>query len=85
MKCATCEAAGQTSRVFEGEKRPRVQARAVKFFDEKGEYHVHDVTSVLTPFTCSNGHKWEHHSAVRCPTCGVTVDPAGTNEFGLPT
>lgn len=84
MKCATCEAAGIPSRVVEGKKQILRNDNGVQFFDEQGEFHNHSDFSVRTPFECSEGHQWEHQSAVRCPTCAKIVSPVGADKFGRP-
>lgn len=84
MRCPECEELGIPSRTREGPKRIRVPSHAVTFFDEFGGFHNHDLASILTPLSCSEGHHWEHHSATKCPTCLVVVDPAGTDSFGRP-
>lgn len=82
MKCPECEAAGLSSRVVQIAKFVRIPSRPVAFYDETGEYHEHDLFSVRTPFKCSQGHAWNHDSWTNCPTCGVQVDPTGSDDFG---
>lgn len=84
IRCPECEAVGVPSRTRELAKRVRVPSRPVTYFDESGGFHNHDLGSVLTPLECSEGHRWEHHSATKCPTCLVVVDPSGTDRFGRP-
>lgn len=84
MRCPTCEAENAgPSRVKESKHTTR-PSHTVIVYDETGEMHVHDAASVRTTFHCTNGHTTTHDSFVRCPVCGVAVDPSTCDPFGRP-
>lgn len=86
MRCPECLSVGATgaaSRVVERDKRV-IKGDNKQFWDERGQHHVHDLTCVVTPFACSEGHAWEHRSKSPCPTCRDVVDPRTHDDFGRP-
>ena len=42
------------------------------FYDEKGEYHNHDLNTQTTGYSCSNGHRFVIAARATC-WCGWTA------------
>jgi hypothetical protein len=43
---------------------------AAPYYDEEGQYHLHDPNTLTTTYRCSRGHTWITRGMVPCPTCG---------------
>ena len=68
MICQECKAAGQTSRVSVGGGCTTAMY-CPPFYDEEGKYHSHDLNTVTTSYSCSNGHRWSESGLTPC-WCG---------------
>jgi hypothetical protein len=69
MRCPTCEAAGQKSRVYPGMTSTTCMG-SQRYWDEEGVYHCHDPNTTSQRFSCSNGHVWGKSTTYECPGCG---------------
>jgi len=70
MKCPQCERGGLRSKVYSRGGTMTLMYYP-SFYDEDGNYHVHDSNHRDARYTCSNGHKWwVELPPLSCPTCG---------------
>lgn len=58
MKCPVCENKGQKS-IVTSLGGTTTLGYNPPFYDEEGEYHVHDYNTTRQGYKCSNGHVWE--------------------------
>lgn len=68
MRCHECQKAGQKSRVFPG-MSTTTSMYSPPYYDEEGVYHSHDPNTLVTSYSCSNGHTWTDTSGMPCPGC----------------
>ena len=68
MKCAECEKAGETSRVYVG-MGMTTSMFCQPYYDEQGIYHHHDLNITTQSFSCSRGHAWAATVPNHCPSC----------------
>ena len=69
MTCPECEANGLKSRVYSnGGSRTLMGFRT--YYDEDGEYHIHDPNHFGESYDCSEGHSFVRITRNQCPTCG---------------
>ena len=68
MKCPTCEVEGEKSKVFIGPSMTTLMV-AQGFYDEEGQYHLHDPNQRSTTYSCSRDHSWIHGGVREC-WCG---------------
>jgi hypothetical protein len=70
MICPFCKEEGLRSKVFGG-GGTTILDYCPPFYDEDGEYHVHDCNISTTYYNCSNGHRWvkRGHPGCPCKTC----------------
>ena len=70
MICPECKEQGLKSKVFQDQSRTTLIC-AETFWDEEGEYHIHDPNVTTTEYHCSNEHHRELESVTKlCPACG---------------
>lgn len=72
MKCPTCVNQNKTSKIFLS--KPQLQkpdGDIEHYYDEDGNYHIHDETMVVQTYSCTNNHSWSVKSFHKCPvkTC----------------
>lgn len=68
MKCPVCKEKELKSNVYPG----GCSITCVyfqPFYDEDGNYHVHDGNTRTQGFSCSLGHSWVEYSYGSCPSC----------------
>ena len=74
MKCEECQKEGKKSFVNAGMGMSTCSGSA-HYYDEEGEYHVHDMNTTSYLMTCSNGHSWQEHSEPHsCPAKGCVFN-----------
>ncbi len=56
MICRECREEGLKSKVYIKNSIPHT-GKIEWFYDEDGNYHIHDESAVYTHYKCSNGHK----------------------------
>lgn len=66
MKCPKCVVEGKKSYVFEDGGWTTL-VYCAPYYDEEGEYHVHDMNTSTWNFHCSEGHSWAESSGHQCP------------------
>lgn len=64
--CPQCTVESKTSSVREGVSSTTAMWYA-PFYDDDGDYHVHDMNYTTTEYTCSNGHQFNVNSSHPCP------------------
>jgi len=69
MICEECKKEGLESRVYTG-MCSKLMAYYEPFYDENGQYHLHDANVKTQHYYCSNEHEWREKSMKSCPTCG---------------
>ena len=73
--CKECKAAGQTSTVTEVPGSGYVTAMyCAPFYDERGQYHHHDMNLTRTGYNCSQGHSWIASTRKGCPSCNWPME-----------
>lgn len=72
MKCASCLAQGLKSTINVG-MSSSTPMWYPPFYDEQGQFHHHDLNTIITEYSCSNGHKWAEVSRTTC-WCGWPED-----------
>lgn len=73
MKCPACEREDLRSCVYPGMSTSTLMYFA-PYYDEDGNYHMHDSNTHTTHYSCSNGHNWSESSTGRCPSCDLGKD-----------
>lgn len=69
MKCEECVAEGERSTVTSlGGMSTLMGFRP--YYDEDGNYHVHDPNTTTSGYRCSRGHQFVESTLSPCPTCG---------------
>lgn len=66
MKCPECVATGQASTLQIGPTFSTAMYSA-PHYDEDGEYHMHDLNTRTTSYSCSNGHSFSQNVDPTCP------------------
>lgn len=66
MKCPTCVENGQRSKVMIGVGTTTLLGWS-SYYDEDGNYHLHDPNTHMMPWSCSNGHSGVEMSHSECP------------------
>jgi hypothetical protein len=69
MKCPECTKLGLRSKVYVGTSSS-TDIPCPPFYDEDGNYHLHDLNEVRSNYSCSQGHHWSEVWQLHCPTCG---------------
>ena len=72
MICPKCKEQELKSGVFPGIST-RTLVYCAPFYDESGNYHIHDSNITTTGYRCTNGHEWSDKSMGRC-WCGWGVE-----------
>lgn len=68
--CQECKSEGFSSKVFEG-YATSTTVFCRPFYDEGGDYHMHDSNMYRMEYSCSRGHNWvEVKPRKECPACG---------------
>jgi hypothetical protein len=68
MKCPECEKLGFKSCVYPNGCSVTAMC-SNNYYDENGKYHVHNMNTRTTHYTCSNGHSWVEDTTGSC-WCG---------------
>lgn len=68
MKCPFCEEEGKTSKVYVGIGSSTLMAHS-PYYDENGQFHMHDPNTHTGNYTCSNGHAWSDSEIRGCSSC----------------
>lgn len=74
MKCPVCQEKKLTSYVYPGAMVSTLLG-FTPFYDEKGDYHIHNPNRTTVTYTCSNGHKWKVQQKSECPSCSYGDEP----------
>ena len=89
MKCSECKKLGKQSIVYPGIGSTTLMC-CQPFYDKDGNYHHHDLNTITTPYSCSEGHEWIKSTSGSC-WCGwpditkkVGVESAGKLGIGCP-
>ena len=71
MMCPICVDQGTRSRVTPGDRFTTLMGHS-PYYDEDGQYHIHDPNTVTVEYGCSHGHRWEEKPRMVCgaPDCG---------------
>lgn len=67
MKCPFCEKEDKKSELESHGSSTTALGGYRTYYDEDGNYHHHDPNTILTTYTCSQGHKFGVRKARRCP------------------
>jgi len=70
VKCPKCVEEGKKSKIQIGATR-RTAMGVHKYYDEDGNFHLHDPNTSTTFCTCSNGHNFQIEEKDFCPLCGT--------------
>lgn len=68
MKCPVCQEKGLKSNVYPGGGQSTLMG-FTPYYDEEGNYHIHDPNTITFSYSCSLGHKWKEVSKKECPSC----------------
>lgn len=69
MKCEECVKAGDKSRVTSNGSSTTLM-HCSPYYDDDGVYHSHDINTVRSDYSCSNGHRWVTSGKRSCPADG---------------
>ena len=67
MKCPACVDEGKRSIIRTDGPGSLTAMFGDYYYDEDGNYHVHDPNITTTRLVCSRGHRLVHTSATACP------------------
>lgn len=67
MICDKCKEEGLKSTVWPGSTMSTAMS-INRYYDEDGNYHLHDGNVSSSSFSCSNGHSWSVKTKSRCPS-----------------
>ena len=71
--CPVCQAQGKKSRVPIPGQSTTLAAKGEdggEFWDEHGDFHIHDENRITLHYKCSNGHWWNETLTRPCPCDG---------------
>lgn len=73
MKCSVCQEKGIKSNVYPGASFSTAMG-FTPYYDENGKYHLHDMNTMSTSYSCSLGHRWSVSRKGSCPSCDFGSD-----------
>lgn len=77
VECPVCEKEGLRSYVYPGAMMSTLMG-FTPYYDEAGNYHVHNPNRTTKTYTCSNDHKWSETEKGQCPSCDYGKDSGKT-------
>jgi len=69
MICKKCESENRKSTISI-RNCPVTDLVIDQYYDQDGEYHIHDPNRIISALICSNGHVWDEEIPNNCPAFG---------------